>query len=72
MTVPPSLVCIQAGELARAADARRRARLDHTVWRLGSKIAAKGDHAKPPPPPGSDEAGPEDGLADWLTNGGTR
>jgi hypothetical protein len=64
---------------ARAAQERGRlgrAPLDHHVWCLGTKQAAQGvaaQEAGAPPPPASGQAmlGPEDGLAHWLTHGGT-
>jgi hypothetical protein len=60
---------------AEAAAARPRGRLDHHVWSLGAELAVEGAAAQEgaPPPPASGQAapGPEDGLADWLVQGGT-
>jgi hypothetical protein len=72
---------------ARAAEALRAAvqaqgwpgralPLDHHVWCLSANQAVQGVAAQEtgaPPPPASGQAmpGPEDGLAHWLTHGGT-
>jgi hypothetical protein len=76
LTANAEAAAARAAEALRVAEAAAmRAQLDHHVWSLGTKLAAQGVAAQkdvpPPPAVGQATRGPEDGLADWLTHGGT-
>jgi hypothetical protein len=61
----------RAAEAARVANAPPAFAERNHVWRLGSRPPMQSGNAEPPPPLGYDAPGQADGLARWLTNGGT-